>query len=277
MAAVDLHCHTLASDGSLSPSDLVKRAHAQGVRCLAVTDHDTCSGLAEARTTAESFAMQFINGIELSSQWRGMGIHIVGLNFDPEHPVMKAAIERQYTARVSRAEQIGQRLEKLKLVDVYKIAQDIAGRPDVGRPHLAQAMLQLGYVSSHPEAFDRFLGAGKPGDIKTLWPDVAEVVEWINTAGGVAVIAHPGKYNMTWAKLRALIEYFVEAGGQAIEVSYGGENPDRLAELNRLAQRYALQVSVGSDFHNPKHHWTELGKYPSIRGDYQPVWGEWLL
>lgn len=276
MAEVDLHCHTLASDGSLTPKDVVQRAYENGVRHLAITDHDTCNGLPEAQAEADILGMNLISGIELSSQWRGMGIHVVGLNFDLDSQVMKQAIGHQYHARVERAEQIGIKLDKLKFPIVYEEAKTIAGRPDVGRPHFAQAMVKLGYVKNEIEAFDKYLGAGKPGDIKMHWPSVEQVVTWITDSGGTAVLAHPGKYNMTWSKLRGLIDHFVDVGGQAMEVSYSGENPDRLAELNKLASQYGLMVSVGSDFHNPKHHWTELGKYPPIRGEYTGVWQNWV-
>lgn len=276
MPTVDLHTHTLASDGSLSPTDLVKRAYEKGVRCLAVTDHDTCAGLSEARVAANELGMQLINGIELSSQWKGMGIHIVGLNFDPHCEVMEGAVAQQYQSRVSRAEEIGVRLTKLKMHNVYERAQEMFGRPDLGRPHLAKAMIDLGYIRTEIEGFDRYLGSGKTGDVKMMWPSIEQVVSWIVDSGGAAVIAHPGKYKMTWAKLRSLVVHFKEVGGQAMEVSYGGENPDRLAQLSHIARNYGLQASVGSDFHNPKFHWTELGKYPPIRGDYAPVWGEWL-
>lgn len=276
MAVVDLHCHTLASDGALPPAVVVQRAYDRGVRCLAITDHDTCAGLSEAQLTAQQLDMQLITGIELSSQWQGMGIHVVGLDFDPQHPAITEAVDYLYEARVSRAQLIGERLEKLEMTGVYEAAMRLAGRPDVGRPHIAQAMQQLGYVKTVPEAFDRYLGAGKVGDVKMHWPTVERVVQWIVDSGGIAVLAHPGKYKMTWAKMRRLLETFKAAGGGAMEVSYGGENPDRLVQLVRLANQYKLKVSAGSDFHNPQQHWTELGKYPPIKGECNPVWTQWL-
>lgn len=273
---VDFHTHTLASDGDLSPTALVQRAAAQGVECLAITDHDTCAGLAEGRTAAAEAGIGFINGIEFSSVWKGMNIHVVGLRFDSEHPVMQSAVEQQAHARRQRAQLIGERLAKQQMPGVYPQAEQIAGRADVGRPHFARAMVQLGYVNAEQQAFEQYLGTGKLGDVKTHWPELASVVEWITQAGGVAVLAHPGKYKMTWSKLRALMEHFKDAGGQAVEISYGSENPDRLAEIARITARMELKASVGSDFHSPRRQWTEVGKYPRPRVDVAPVWADWF-
>lgn len=273
---IDLHTHTLASDGALTPGQLVERAAGQGVAYLAVTDHDTCAGLAEAETAAAAFGITLIPGIELSTIWKGVGIHVLGLMIDPEHPAMLEAVAFQSRARAERAVQIGEKLAKLKMPGVYERARQIAGRAEIGRPHFARALVEMGYVDSEQDAFARFLGARKAGDIKTHWPTLETVIRWVLDAGGVPVLAHPGKYDMTWTKLRAFLKDFVAAGGQGMEISYGGENPDRLLELSRMAQKYGLKASAGSDFHSPRMHWTEVGKYPPLRGEYQPVWQGWV-
>ncbi|OMH31851.1 PHP domain-containing protein [Motiliproteus sp. MSK22-1] len=272
---VDLHTHTLASDGALSPADLVARAAAHGVNILAVTDHDTCSGLPEAAEAAENLSVTLINGIELSTVWKGIGIHIVGLDVDPLHGSMLAATKYQTRSRNQRAIEIAEKLEKRHMPGVHQNAADIAGTAQIGRPHFAKAMVAMGYVSSEQEAFERYLGAGKVGDVKCHWPSLEQVINWIEKSGGVPVLAHPGKYGMTWTKLRTFLDEFISLGGQAMEVSYGAENPDRLFELCKLAQRYKLMASVGSDFHSPRYSWTEVGKYPPVRGTHDPVWARW--
>ena len=273
---VDLHTHTLASDGDLSPRDLVLRAAEHGVECLAVTDHDTCAGLAEAQAAADETGIQLVPGIELSTQWKGLGIHIVGLNFDPHHPVMLETTEYLSQARINRGKTIGIKLEKLGMSDVYAQAQLLADRAEVGRPHFARALVAMGHVKTEREAFEKYLGAGKTGDVKTEWPSIEQAIEWIKASGGVAVLAHPGKYKMTWAKLRALLDDFIAADGEAVEISYGSENPDRLATLTRMTHEKGLKASVGSDFHSPRFHWTEGGKYPQIKGSHTPVWEGWI-
>ncbi|MEH6627049.1 MAG: PHP domain-containing protein [Motiliproteus sp.] len=276
MAKVDLHTHTLASDGALTPAALVERAHAQGVQCLAVTDHDTCAGLKEAAQACAELGIRFIPGIELSTQWDGVGIHVVGLNINAASEAMLEAVDFQTRARSQRAEEIGERLTKRKMPGVYEKALEIADYAQIGRPHFAKAMVKMGYVVSEQDAFSRYLGSGKIGDIKCHWPALDQVVEWIRGSGGTAVLAHPGKYDMTWAKLRRFLDVFVAAGGEAMEISYGSENTDRLMQLCKMANQHHLKASVGSDFHSPKYHWTEVGKIPLIRGDYDPVWAGWI-
>ncbi len=273
---VDLHTHTRASDGALAPAELVARAARFGVECLAVTDHDTCAGLNEARAAAEALNLRLISGIELSTVWKGIGIHIVGLDIDPDHQAMQNAVGCQTRARSSRAEQIGDKLRKLKMAGVYERAAMEADGAQIGRPHFARVMVEMGYVASEQEAFERYLGAGKVGDVRCHWPPLGEVIGWIIDSGGIPVLAHPGKYDMTWTKLRSFLDTFVAEGGRAIEISYGGENPDRLHELTRMAAKYKLLASAGSDFHSPRYHWTEVGKYPPLRGDYEPVWSRWF-
>lgn len=273
---IDLHTHSTASDGGLAPADLVRMAHARGLTCLALTDHDTCAGLDEAGLAAAELGVRLVPGIELSSVWGNCGVHIVGLGVDPAHPAMAEAQAHQREARRRRSEMIEVRLAKKGLDGVIAEAERIAGASLLGRPHMARAMVALGYVESEGEAFRQYLGAGRVGDIRCHWPDLAQVVGWIRAAGGTAVLAHPGKYDLSWTKLRALLTDFIECGGEAMEVSYGGENPDRVNELVKMAGRFGLRASVGSDFHRVEHSWTALGKYPPIRGEVDPVWAQWI-
>jgi predicted metal-dependent phosphoesterase TrpH len=270
----DLHCHSLKSDGQLSPSDLVDRAAEHGVTMLALTDHDTLSGLGEARQQAEKHDMQIVSGIEFSSVWNGIGIHIVGLGFDDQHPVMQAAVERQEKCRYERAKTIAAKLEKQGVVGIWEKAVEIANGAQIGRPHFAQALIDLGKVNNMAQAFKRYLGAGKAGDVKTLWPQMSEVVSWIRESGGVAVVAHPDKYKLTGTKLKLLLKAFSEAGGNGLEVTTGGMESSFSKRMAQLCDEFGFLGSQGSDFHGPRP-WSELGKFVPMAKSVTPVWSHW--
>ena len=269
---IDLHCHSTASDGGLSPRALVELACDKQLKYLALTDHDTCAGLDEARSACEGRELTLINGIELSSIWAGTGIHIVGLGFDPLHPATVEAQQHQAEARSQRSQQIDQVLTERGMTGVMAKARMLSDADELGRPHFAKAMVELGYVDSEVEAFNRFLGSGKVGDIRCHWPSLSTAIGWIRDGGGVAVLAHPLKYDLNWSRLRILLRDFSAAGGTAMEVSYGGENPHRVIDLVRTAREQGLTMSVGSDFHRLEYHWSALGKYPPIKGEFDPVW-----
>ena len=270
----DLHCHSLKSDGDLSPSDLVDRAAEQGVTMLALTDHDTINGLAEARARAEMHNIELISGIEFSSVWNGIGIHVVGLGFDETHPEMLAAIARQEDCRLQRAKTIAERLEKLGIKGIWAKAEAIANGAQIGRPHFAQALIDMEKVSNMAQAFKRYLGAGKPGDVKTLWPDITEVVGWIREAGGVAVVAHPDKYKMTNTKLKSMLKAFAEAGGNGLEVVSGATEVTFSRRMVEICNELGFLASQGSDFHGPRP-WSELGKFTKMPEGVNPVWTHW--
>ncbi|NVK36741.1 MAG: PHP domain-containing protein [Gammaproteobacteria bacterium] len=270
----DLHCHSLRSDGQLSPSDLVDRAAEQGVTMLALTDHDTLDGIEEARDQARKYDMQIVSGIEFSSVWNGMGIHIVGLGFDEQHPVMQAAVARQEACRYERAKTIAMKLEKQGVEGIWEKAVEIANGAQIGRPHFAEALIQLGKVNNMAQAFKKYLGAGKAGDVKTLWPEMSEVVSWIRESGGVAVVAHPDKYKLTVTKLKLLLNAFVAAGGNGLEVTTGGMESSFSQRMAQLCDEYDLLGSQGSDFHGPRP-WSELGKFVPMPKSVTPVWSHW--
>lgn len=219
---IDLHCHSTASDGALSPAALVERATGRGVTHLALTDHDTIAGLAEAEAAAQAQGIILIPGVELSCLWKSRTIHIVGLDFDPGQAGFRQALEQQNENRWARARMIADRLGKLGVDGLLDKASEAAGGDVPGRPHFAQVLTEAGVVRNAAQAFKRYLGNGKPGDVKAFWPELPEVVRWITEAGGVAVLAHPRKYQLTATKLRELTADFRRAGGQAIEVSTSG-------------------------------------------------------
>ncbi len=271
----DLHCHSDQSDGILSPEQLVSRAKANNVAVLALTDHDTVKGVARAKAQAEAEGISLVTGIEFSSQWQGRGVHIVGLAIDLQSPVLFQAIEHQGQVREERARQIAGKLERMGIPGALEGARQRASGDQVGRPHFARFLVDEGYTANINQAFKRYLGAGKPGDIKQDWPDFAQVIEWIRGAGGVAVLAHPAKYKMTRSKLCAMVRHFVDSGGQAIEIICSKQPPDITANLVKIAEKFELHGSCGSDFHGPGQHWQELGSFGRMPSQVPPVWELW--
>lgn len=269
---IDLHCHSTASDGALSPTDLVIRAREKGVTHLALTDHDTVNGLAEAEDAARAQGLSLITGTELSCLWKSRTIHIVGLDFEVGNAGFQAALERQNENRWARARMIAERLDKLKVSDLLERATIVSGGDVPGRPHFARVLVEAGVVKDHAQAFKRHLGNGKPGDVKAYWPELSEVVRWINEAGGIAVLAHPRKYQLTATKLRELTADFRRAGGQGIEVSTSGQSSGDLGFLTELCRRESLLASQGSDFHFPGASWCELGRIMKMPDGLEPVW-----
>lgn len=269
---IDLHCHSTASDGALPPEDLVRRAGEKGVTHLALTDHDTISGLREAGMAARAVGISLVAGTELSCLWKSHTIHIVGLDFDTSDEHLNAALERQNENRWRRARTIAEKLAKLKIDDMVGKATFKAGGDVPGRPHFARVLVEEGVVKNSAQAFKRYLGTGKAGDVKGFWPSLEEVVQWIVGAGGIAVLAHPRKYKLTATKLRALTGDFRQAGGRAIEVSTSGQSSGDLGFLAELCRRENLLASQGSDFHFPGAPWCELGSIMKMPEGLEPVW-----
>ncbi|GGY64304.1 PHP domain-containing protein [Marinobacter zhanjiangensis] len=272
---IDLHCHSTASDGALSPAALIARAAEKGVTHLALTDHDTLDGIAEARDAAQKANICLINGIELSCVWRKHTIHIVGLDMDLNDEAFRARVAAQQTNRWKRASRIAEKL--LRHVNgcdegVLARATSMAGGDVPGRPHFARVLVEDGLVRDSAQAFKKYLGSGKPGDVKAFWPELAEVVQWITDAGGIAVVAHPRKYKLTATRLRALVADFMAAGGEGIEVITSGQSSGDLGFLTELCRRESLLASRGSDFHFPGASWCELGRIPGLPEGLTPVW-----
>ena len=269
---IDLHCHSTASDGVLPPAVVVSRAYHNGVRVLALTDHDTLEGLAEARTAAAAFAdMDLVSGIELSCTWGGATIHILGYGFSPDAPVLCAAIEDLYQGRWARAEEIGNRLAAKGMPGAFEGARQIqqefgeSGNAPA-RPHFAEFLVRAGHVSDRGEAFRKWLGAGKLGDVKQHWPSLEQAVGTLKQSGAWISMAHPWQYDFTRTKRRKLLIDFIAAGGHALEVVNGLQPPLQIGGLATLARELGLMVSAGSDFHAPSD-WSELGMYRPLPDD----------
>ena len=239
--------------------ELLRRAKAAGVRQFAMTDHDTMAGYLSVRQTSEADEVGLISGVELSCRWATATVHVVGLNFDADALKMVAMVEQLTQAREERAEKIATRLAGVGIDGALEGAKMIAHESQIGRPHFATWMAEVDAVSSVTEAFDKYLGTGKIGDVKMFWPPLSDVVQAITQAGGVATLAHPLKYRLTGMKLRALIKDFKVAGGGAIEVLNGRQNETDLKRLNQLAEGSGLMRSVGSDFHRDFDYGPKLG------------------
>jgi len=273
----DLHSHSYYSDGDLSPSDLVLRAAAKGVDVLALTDHDTTDGIAEAMIAASKSGIILIPGIEISVTWQNTLLHIVGLRIDPDNKMLQAGLEGVQKTRQERAEKIAQRFKKIGLPDAYQAVLEYAGGDIISRNHFARYLIEKGFAKDHKSAFKRYLLKGKPCYVAADWAELKDAIDWIRAAGGQAVIAHPARYQLSNAKLKALFENFSLLGGEVIEVVSSAHSPTEVTKVARLANECGLLASSGSDFHSPKAVWAELGKIRALPEGSSPVWKNWNL
>lgn len=268
---VDWHTHSTQSDGELSPSQLMQAAQQAGLQGLALTDHDSVSGLQEAAEMAESLNMALVAGVEISSCWINQDIHIVGLGVNHSDTAFQANLASQMARREERAKAIGQRLAKLGYSGIYEKAAESAPQRIPARPHFAQTLVDEGICKDKKQAFHKYLAVSKPAYVKTDWPSIEESAEWIVKAGGVPVLAHPGRYKLTRAKLERLIAAFAEAGGRAIEVSVATHSPEVVQQLADFSVKFNLYASQGSDYHGPSMPWVQLGRMPPLPSRCRPV------
>lgn len=271
----DLHSHSTASDGALSPTELVERAVAQNVDVLALTDHDGTEGITEAEHAAQKQDLTLIPGVEVSVSWRGQTIHIVGLNIDINAGPLQQGLKKLREYRVGRARRIAEKLERAGIPGALEGASAYASETMLGRMHFAKFLVEKGYARDTKDVFKRFLVRNKPGYVAADWTGLQDAVDWINGAGGQAVIAHPGRYRLTRSKLRRLITDFKDFGGAGLEVASGSQHPDEVTQMARLAVEFELLASCGSDFHSPEQHWTELGRISALPDPVTPIWSVW--
>jgi 3',5'-nucleoside bisphosphate phosphatase len=271
---VDLHTHTSVSDGKLSPTELIQQAESVGVDILSITDHDTVDAY-ENLTLLNSSALTLVPGIEFSTQWKKVGIHILGLNIQLDCDAMRSGINSQREARLLRAQRIAEKLEKLGIENSWEGAKKIAGDSIIGRPHFAQFLIESGVVKDMNQAFNIYLGAGKAGDVKQFWAPFEQIIDWIRNASGTAVLAHPDKYKLTRTKLLTLLDDFCSAGGDGMEVISGKQTTDVTRKLALMCQQKNLLASCGSDFHQPGQVWSELGSVAPLPVDCKAVWESW--
>ncbi|WP_311568545.1 RNase RNM [Photobacterium arenosum] len=272
----DLHSHTTASDGRLTPAELVKRATDFRVDVLAITDHDTVAGLESAQQAidAQNLALKLVKGIEISTVWNNFDIHIVGLNIDPAHADIASLIAQQAERRTARAVLMGERLAKSQIEGAYEGARALAGDATLTRAHFARWLVEQGHAKTMQAVFKKFLTRGNTGYVPPNWCSIAEAVQAIHAAGGQAVLAHPGRYDMTAKWLKRLLCDFVAATGDAIEVAQPQQAQNERRTLAEYAEQFGLLSSQGSDFHYPSP-WTELGRNLWLPKASVPVWQDW--
>lgn len=244
---IDLHTHSRFSDGTLSPAEVVRRAHARKVEVMALTDHDSVSGFEEARAEGEKLGLRILCGIEINT-CEGDLLHVLGYNLDTGSEAFKSLIA-EFRAR--RERRLAAILDKLRQHSVDISWEEISNvsQETLGRPHVADAMVKKGIVRSRKEAFDRFLMRGKPGYVEPMGPTAEEAITAIRKAGGWASLAHPGEKSVND---EPFIKRLVDIGLEGLETYYPTHNRETIGRLLLLAERYKLTPTVGSDFHGPK-------------------------
>lgn len=269
----DLHSHSTYSDGTLTPEELVARASERGLAVLALTDHDDTSGLAAARSAAQSVGLTLVNGVEISVTWRGHTIHVVGLGIDPANAELQAGLAATRGGRHRRADKIVAAFDELGIMGSGAEVRELAANTDmISRTHFARFLVKRGQVKDMQSAFKRYLGAGQPCFVPHQWASLGDAVKWINGSGGVAVIAHPGRYPLDTAQMRELLGEFRDHGGSAIEVVTSSHKPHQYAVFAAHATKFGLAASAGSDFHSPAESYHDLGSLPALPPGLVPVW-----
>lgn len=272
----DLHSHTTASDGCLTPEALVHRAVEMRVGTLAITDHDTTAAIAPAREeiSRSGLALNLIPGVEISTVWENHEIHIVGLNIDITHPLMCEFLAQQTERRNQRAQLIAERLEKAQIPGALEGAQQLAQGGAVTRGHFARFLVECGKASSMADVFKKYLARGKTGYVPPQWCTIEQAIDVIHHSGGKAVLAHPGRYNLSAKWLKRLVAHFAEHHGDAMEVAQCQQSPNERTQLATLARQHHLWASQGSDFHQPCP-WIELGRKLWLPAGVEGVWQLW--
>jgi len=272
----DLHCHSTASDGLLAPADLVRRAAGNGVEILALTDHDELCGLAEARAEAKALGLRFIDGVEVSISWGGITIHVVGLNINSHNQQLQQGLQSIRQGRAERAKKMAQDLERVGIPGSLEGAYAYVDNPNlIGRTHFARFLVEKRYVNDVKSAFQHYLVSGKPGYVPHQWATLADALSYIKSGGGIAVVAHPGRYRLTRTEMRAFLGEFRDGGGAGIEVVTSSHTPEQSLEYAILAKEFGFLASRGSDFHGPGESRVDLGGLPDLAADLKPVWHDW--
>ena len=269
----DLHCHSVISDGTLTPEELAARAHANGVELWALTDHDEIGGQQRAAAAAKALGMGYLSGTEISVSFAGHTVHIVGLGFDIHDPRLLAGLQSTRGGRHDRAKDMAAGLAKVGIQGSFEGALTYAGNPDlISRTHFARFLVETGVCKDTHEVFRRFLTEGKPGFVPHRWASLGDAVRWIRECQGVAVIAHPARYGFTPTEEFALFTEFKNHGGQAVEVVTGSHSAQEAIVYADMAREFDLAASRGSDFHSPDESHTDLGTLPWLPGNLTPVW-----
>ena len=269
----DLHCHSVVSDGTLTPEALAARAALNGVELWALTDHDEIGGQARAARAARELGIKYLSGVEISITFIGKTVHIVGLGFDTADERLRQGLVRTRGGRGQRAHEMSDGLAAVGIKDAYEGALKFAGNHDlISRTHFARYLVEMGACRDTNEVFRKYLTEGKPGFVEHRWASLKDAVTWINQAGGVAVIAHPARYRFSANEEFALFTEFKDHGGQAVEVVTGSHSPAEYLTYADTAREFGLAASRGSDFHSPDESHTDLGTLPLLPSELTPVW-----
>lgn len=277
---IDLHSHTTSSDGSLTPQELLTRAEVRHLDVLAITDHDTTEGVEIAKKWLQDHKLKcnLVSGVEISTKWHGYEIHIVGLNLDEKNTILQEALKNQRVNRQIRAKSVGEKLARLKIPNAYEEAKQLAGSELISRTHFAKVLLKRGVVSNFDAAFKKYLGKGKKAYVSPHWMDIESAIKVIHEADGLAVLAHPIRYDMSNKWLTQLVEEFSQFGGDGIEVGLSQQSHNQKSHIARLATQFGLYSSQGSDFHNISK-WNDLGRGLSLTEHCKPIWthSKWVI
>ncbi|MFD1709690.1 PHP domain-containing protein [Ottowia sp. GY511] len=272
-ANADLHCHSVVSDGTLTPEALAERASANGVDLWSLTDHDEVGGQQRALAAARTLGMRYLTGVEISVTFIDTTVHIVGLGFDAEDPRIVQGLADTRDGRGPRARAMSEQLAKVGIEGAYEGALEYVGNPRlISRTHFARFLVESGVCRDTSEVFRRFLTEGKPGFVPHQWAKLGDAVNWITQAGGVAVIAHPARYRFTPNEEYALFSEFKEHGGRGVEVVTGSHSASEAVKYAETAQEFGLLCSRGSDFHSPDESYTDLGALPPLPPHLPTVW-----
>ena len=269
----DLHCHSVVSDGTLTPEDLAARAKANGVELWSLTDHDEIGGQARALAAAKAQGMHYLTGVEISVTFIGHTVHIVGLGFDADNAALAQGLRDTRGGRKQRAMEMSDDLARVGILGAYEGALPFVGNPElISRTHFARFLVESGVCKETNEVFRKYLTEGKPGYVPHRWATLRDAVTWITQAGGMAVIAHPARYKFTPNEEYALFTEFKALGGQGVEVVTGSHSAAEYVTYAHTAREFGLAASRGSDFHSPAESHTELGTLPLLNKELTPVW-----
>lgn len=269
----DLHCHSVVSDGTLTPEDLAARAKANGVELWALTDHDEIGGQHRAAAAARAQGMAYLTGTEISVTFADTTVHIVGLGFDPDNAQLAQGLAATRGGRGERAKDMAEQLAQIGIKGAYEGALQFVGNPAlISRTHFARFLVEAKVCRDTSEVFRKYLVEGKPGYVPHRWAALGDAVRWITEAGGMAIIAHPARYKLTANEEYALFSEFKAHGGQGVEVVTGSHSAAEYVTYGAMAQEFGLAASRGSDFHSPDESHTDLGALPLLPGTLTPVW-----
>lgn len=269
----DLHCHSVVSDGTLTPEVLAERAKTNGVELWALTDHDEIGGQHRAMAAAKAQGMAYLTGTEISVTFAGETVHIVGLGFDPDDAALKQGLHNTRNGREQRAREMSDSLAQVGIHGAFEGALKFVGNPElISRTHFARHLVETGVCKETNEVFRKYLTEGKPGYVPHRWASLKDAITWITQANGMAIIAHPGRYNFSANAEYALFTEFKAHGGRGVEVVTGSHTKQEFVKYAETAKEFGLAASRGSDFHSPDESHTDLGKLPFLPGELTPVW-----